>query len=67
MAIVQEPNGDVQICMDVAELNKLVEQEVQPLPVSTHVLVQLSELTIFSMLVQIPDFSSSSWQRSPET
>ncbi|KAL3220843.1 hypothetical protein MRX96_005280 [Rhipicephalus microplus] len=32
MAIVQEPNGDVQICMDVAELNKLVEQEVQPLP-----------------------------------
>ncbi|KAL3220850.1 hypothetical protein MRX96_005287 [Rhipicephalus microplus] len=31
----EKPTGDVQICVDFTELNKLVEQEVQPLPVRT--------------------------------
>lgn len=50
MVVVTKSNRSYRICVDFTELNKYVERERHPLPVTDHVLGQLGNAKFFSKL-----------------
>ncbi|XP_064482548.1 uncharacterized protein K02A2.6-like [Ornithodoros turicata] len=58
MVIVKKPNGTYRICVDYTPLNKFVERELHPMPVTDHVIAQIGVSKYFSKL----DANSGYWQ-----
>ncbi|XP_064488339.1 uncharacterized protein LOC135400436 [Ornithodoros turicata] len=58
MVIVKKPNGTYRICVDYTPLNKFVERELHPMPVTDHAIAQIGVSKYFSKL----DANSGYWQ-----
>ena len=48
VVIATKPLGDLRICIDPKELNKVLKRERYPIPVIENVLPELSKATVFT-------------------
>ena len=51
MAVVEKPNGDLQICVDPQPLNAALQREHYKLPTVDNVLPKLNGAKIFTKLI----------------
>ncbi len=50
LVIVEKPNGDVRICLDMRRANKAIKREKHPVPTAEEILQEISEAKVFTKL-----------------
>ncbi len=50
LVVVEKPNGDVRICLDMRRANKAIKREKHPVPTAEEILQEISEAKVFTKL-----------------
>ncbi|CAB4006666.1 Transposon Tf2-9 poly [Paramuricea clavata] len=50
LVVVEKPNGDVRICLDMRHANKAIKREKHPVPTAEEILQEISEAKVFTKL-----------------
>ena len=61
LVVVEKPNGDIRICLDMRQANLAIVRETYPVPTVEETLQEVSNAKVFSKLDLNMAFSQIEW------